>query len=133
MVRAPARTEPVPVPGAELLMRMAVAVWVGAAILYGADRFPARFSGLLLAWPISGSILPSFTLPLHGRDATIALLRGFANGLSGFIAFFIALPVLLQLGAGRATSFAIALTLAALAVWTVHRVRGWTNRRRGWA
>ena len=30
---------------------------------------------LLLAWPVTGSILPCFTLALHGHQATVNLLR----------------------------------------------------------
>jgi hypothetical protein len=105
-------------------MRVGAAVALAAVILLGADTLPARVSGLLLAFPITGSILPSFTLPAYGHPATVNLLRGFANGLIGFAAFFLALPALLGAGASRAAAFLAALSAAVLAAWLVHRFRG---------
>ncbi len=108
MPRVPPLAGGVPVPRGEIAMRVAAAVTLAAVILLGADTLPARVSGLLLAFPITGSILPSFTLPVYGRCATISLLRGFANGLIGFTAFFLFLPALLGAGASRAAAFAAA-------------------------
>src|SRR5690606_22806165 len=105
------------------------AVALAAAIILGADTLPARVSGLLLAFPITGSILPSFTLPAYGHPATVNLLRGFANGLIGFTAFFLCLPALLGAGASRAAAFLAALAAAVLAAWLVHRCRNAAARR----
>ncbi len=52
-------------------------------------------SGLLLAIPITGNVLPCFTLPRHGVAATVALLSGFLRGLLGFLAFFTTLAATL--------------------------------------
>src|SRR5690606_26589657 len=105
------------------------AVGLGAAIVLGADYFPPRVSGLLLAFPITGSILPSFTLPVYGHPATVNLLRGFANGLIGFTAFLATLVPLLGAWDSKAASFLAALAAAGSAAWIVHRLRGATARR----
>jgi hypothetical protein len=123
MPRAPRLAGGVAVPRGEIALRMAVAVAVGAAILYGADHFPPRVNGLMLAWPVAGSILPSFTLATHGRDATVALLRGFATGLIGFIAFFVVLAALLDTGASQPVAFVLALACAATAAALLQQVR----------
>ena len=38
--------------------------------------------------PVTGSIMPPFTLALYGPDAVARLMRGFVVGLTGFGAFF---------------------------------------------
>ncbi|MEZ5604784.1 MAG: hypothetical protein R3E41_11360 [Burkholderiaceae bacterium] len=129
MPRSPRLAGGVYVPRGEIAMRVGAAVALAAVIILGADTLPARVSGLLLAFPITGSILPSFTLPAYGHPATVNLLRGFANGLIGFTAFFLFLPALLGAGASRAAAFAAALAAAVLAAWLVHRFRGATARR----
>lgn len=130
MPRAPPLTGGVHVPHGEIAARVTAAATLAAIVLLGADTLPARVSGLLLAFPITGSILPSFTLPVYGRSATISLLRGFANGLIGFTAFFLALSVLLGRGASKHAAFFAALAAAAVAAWLVHRLRGAAARRR---
>ena len=81
----------VDIPHAELACRVAAALLVAWAIIRSAGVAPAGFSGLLLAVPITGNVLPCFTLPRYGAAATVALLRGFVRGLSGFGAFFVTL------------------------------------------
>ena len=81
----------VDIPHAELACRVAAALLVAWEIIRSAGVAPAAFSGLLLAVPITGNVLPCFTLPRYGAAATVALLRGFVRGLSGFGAFFVTL------------------------------------------
>lgn len=114
---------PVSVPRGEILMRMTAGVAVGGLILYGATHLPPRINGLLLAWPITGSILPCFTLPRYGRDATVALLRGFLNGLIGFMVFFVAITLLLETGSWAPLAFVAAFCAAGGSAWTVYRFR----------
>ena len=76
---------------AELACRVAAALVVAWLIIRSAGVAPAALSGLLLAVPITGNVLPCFTLPGYGPAATVALLRGFVRGLSGFGAFFVTL------------------------------------------
>lgn len=105
--------EPVSIPTAELALRVIAAMGMATTILVGAGVLPAAASGLLLAVPITGSVLPSFTLPRHGAAATASLLAGFARGLHGFVGFFIALYVALpRMHAAMAFVLALAVALA---------------------
>jgi len=83
------------IPRIELALRVAAAVALAAAIMLGASAFPVAISGLLLALPITGNVLPCFTLPRDGFDATVELLRGFVQGMFGFVTFFVVLYVAL--------------------------------------
>ena len=112
---------PVTVPHVELVLRIAAAVSMAAAIIVGADALPPAISGLLMAVPITGSVLPCFTLPRHGTAATASLMSGFIQGLHGFAAFFIMLY--LALGhMDRAPAFCVALAAALVAALLV---QGW--------
>jgi hypothetical protein len=114
------------IPRAELWLRVAVAIVLAAGIMQGAAVLPALASGLLLALPINGNVLPCFTLPRHGAAATAALLRGFMWGVFGFVSFFVALVALLPLlGAGLAYTLAwLAALLVAVSVYAARwRVR----------
>ncbi|MFP5406060.1 MAG: hypothetical protein ACLGHY_06875 [Gammaproteobacteria bacterium] len=118
----------VPVPRAEIAMRVGATFILAAAVVLSAEHVPAAVSGLLLAWPISGSILPSFTLPAYGHAATVTLLRGFAIGLVGFVTFFVALAGLLHAWDSNAPAFAAAMALSVAAGWTVHTLRTRASR-----
>lgn len=82
---------PVHVPQLELVLRIAAAVAMAAVIILGADTLPTSVSGILLAVPITGTVLPCFTLQRYGAAATTSLTTGFLQGLHGFTAFFLAL------------------------------------------
>src|SRR5262245_28283481 len=113
---------PVPIPGAEMVVRVAAALAIAAAVTLGASLFGPRISGILLAFPITGSLLPAFALALHGSDATVRLLAGFLSGLFAFAAFQLvvaaALPAL-GVVVGFPTAFAAGLAAAGV----VMRVR----------
>ncbi|WP_437878816.1 hypothetical protein [Sorangium sp. So ce513] len=108
----------VAIPRAELACRVGAAMAVAWVVVRSAGVVPAGLSGLLLAVPIVGNVLPSFTLPRHGVDATVALLAGFARGLLGFAAFFVALRAGIErLSPAAAYGLAwLAALLAALAL-----------------
>jgi hypothetical protein len=128
MPKPPTLSGAVHVPRGEVAMRVAAAFTLAALILLGSERLPASVSGLLLAWPISGSILPSFTLPVHGYAGTVTLLRGFAVGFIGFVSFFVALVVLLRAWDANLPAFLAAALLSVAAGWTVHRLRARSHR-----
>src|SRR6185312_16561305 len=91
----------------ELVLRVIVAIALAAVVMQGAALLPPIVSGLLLALPITGNVLPCFTLPRYGAAATAALLRGFLSGVFGFASFFVALAVgLPRLSAGFAYALA---------------------------
>jgi hypothetical protein len=76
------------IPPMELRLRLGAAFVLAALILWSAPVFGPVVSGLLLSLPITGSIMPPFTLALYGADAVARLTRGFVVGLCGFTAFF---------------------------------------------
>jgi hypothetical protein len=102
------------IPALELRLRLVAAFALAALILWAAPVFGPVVSGLLLSLPITGSIMPPFTLANYGAGSVARLVRGFVVGLSGFTAFFF----VVAFGAARwsvAPVFGSAV-LAALAV-----------------
>jgi hypothetical protein len=111
---APARPS---IPPLEMRMRLLAAFVLAALILWSAARFGPVVSGLLLSLPITGSIMPPFTLSLYGPDAVVRLARGFLTGLTGFMAFFFVLALgLASWGIAAAFVAALATALAAVAL-----------------
>lgn len=105
------------IPAAELRLRLLAAFGLAVAILWSAKAFGAVVSGVLLSVPVTGSIMPLFTLALYGPDAVARLMRGFVVGLTGFTAFFFTIAVgVVPLGILPAFAGAIAAALAALFV-----------------
>jgi hypothetical protein len=101
------------IPRIELLLRILGAAVMAGLLIIGAANTPAWVSGLLIAWPITGSILPVFTQKLSGPQATIALLFGFSRGLVGFSVFFAVLGWMLET-ADKPTAYFTALAAAIL-------------------
>ena len=120
---------PVSVPASELWWRLTAALLIAATVMWGADHFPPAIAGALLALPLARSVLPCFTLPRHGPQATARLLGGFVRGQSGFIAFFIVLVALLPL-LHKAAAFAGAVAAAIAAPWLLRgrAVTPWRDR-----
>ena len=115
------------VPRLELYLRLAAAVVLAAFIFWSAPRFGPVVSGILLSLPITGSIMPPFTLALYGPDAMARLLRGFVVGLSGFCAFFLAVASTAPAW-GLAPAFAAAVAAALGAVFLVsHLARSYRH------
>lgn len=115
----------VAIPRVELACRVAAAMALAWVIVRSAGLVPAAVSGLLLAVPITGNVLPCFTLPRHGTAATVALLRGFVRGLTGFGVFFVTLFAMLD-RVDPAAAYAAAWTAAVLTAWVLYRT---TQRR----
>jgi hypothetical protein len=114
-------TPPPTIPPMELRMRVAAAFVLAALILWSAPRLGPVASGVLLSVPITGSIMPPFTLALYGPEALARLARGFVVGLSGFAAFFF--TVAAGLGTwGIAATFLAALAAALAAVASAGRL-----------
>jgi len=113
---------PVRIPPVELAVRIVAAVALAAAVLLGASVLGPRLSGIVLTFPITGTVLPAFTRALHGADATTRLLTGFISGLFAFATFHfvvaVALPVL-----GPAPTYALAIGAALVTTAIVMRVR----------
>ena len=109
------------IPPMELRLRLAAAFALAGLILWSAPVFGPAVSGILLSLPITGSIMPPFTLALYGPGALVRLVRGFVVGLSGFTAFFFV--VASMLGAWGVVATFVAAVLAALAaLFTAQRL-----------
>ena len=116
--RPQGREPPPRIPPVELRLRLAAAFALAALILFAAPAFGPTVSGILLSLPITGSIMPPFTLALYGPAALARLMRGFVVGLSGFTAFFLVVAATLA-GWGIAASFAAAVVAALATVFVV--------------
>jgi hypothetical protein len=103
------------VPAAELRLRLAAALLLAAVILWSARAYGPVVSGVLLSVPVTGSIMPPFTLALYGADAVARLARGFIVGLCGFTAFFFVIATtVVSLGITIAFAAAVGAALATL-------------------
>lgn len=120
---------PVHIPGVELAVRIVAAAALAAAVMLGASAFGPRLSGILLTFPITGSVLPAFTRALYGADATARLIAGFVSGLFAFAVFHFAVAVSLE-PLGAAAAYPVAILAALAATWVVMRVRraAWLRR-----
>lgn len=118
--REPKAAEAPRIPPVELQLRLAAAFGLAVMIVFSAPVFGPVVSGILLSMPITGSIIPCFTLALYGHGALARLLRGFVVGLSGFTAFFATLAFALQPW-GVVAAFAAAVAFALTAVVAVDR------------
>ena len=112
---------PAQIPRAELRLRLIAAVALAAVILWAADAFGPVVSGVLLSVPVTGSIMPPFTLALYGADSVARLTRGFVAGLTGFTAFFFAIALTAPAW-GTLAAFTAAILAALGAVFAASRV-----------
>jgi len=103
------------IPAAEIVIRMLAALLIAATVTLGAQVLGTRLSGVLLAFPITASVLPVFTLALHGAEATVGLLAGFVTGLIGFVVYFFVFAALL-VPAGLLIACLLAVACSLLAV-----------------
>ena len=109
------------IPAMELRLRLAAAFALAAFILWSAPRFGPTWSGILLSLPITGSIMPPFTLALYGPAALARLVRGFVAGLCGFSSFFLVVAATAPAW-GLAASFTAAVLAALAALFIANRV-----------
>lgn len=118
------------IPRTELFLRMFFAFVMACVLLASTERLSPAWSGLVLAWPITGCVLPCFTVALYGSDATIQLLKGFATGLLGFTVFFVTLAFLLDTKVSGWSAYGLSLLAALAAAWTLLQLRGMGRRLR---
>ena len=109
------------IPPIELRLRLLAALVLAALILWSAREFGPVVSGVLLSVPVTGSIMPPFTLALYGPDAVARLARGFVVGLSGFSAFFFVVASCV-VSLGITMAFIAALAAALATVFAVTRI-----------
>ena len=111
---------PPAIPPMELRLRLVAAVALAGLILWSAPIFGPTVSGVLLSLPITGSIMPPFTLALYGPGALTRLIRGFVVGLTGFSSFFLVVAATV-VPWGIAPSFVAALGAALAALYVANR------------
>jgi hypothetical protein len=109
------------IPAVEMRLRLAAAFGLAIVILWAAKAFGAVVSGVLLSVPVTGSIMPPFTLALYGPDAVARLIRGFIVGLTGFAAFFLTVAMAV-VPCGILPAFLGAILAALAAVFTASRL-----------
>lgn len=109
------------IPPLELRLRLVAAFALAFLIVFSAPVFGPVVSGILLSLPITGSIMPPFTLALYGPGALVRLLRGFVLGLFGFTAFFLVVATTL-VPWGIAASFSAAVVAALAALFVANRL-----------
>ena len=114
------------IPPLELRLRLAAALLLAIAILWGAQAFGPVVSGVLLSVPVTGSIMPPFTLKLYGPLAVARLARGFVVGLSGFGAFFFVVASCV-VSLGITNAFVAAIGAALTAVFLLTRLLRFTE------
>lgn len=109
------------IPPLELKLRLAAAFVLAALILWAAPAWGPVVSGVLLSVPVTGSIMPPFTLAIYGPGPLARLLRGFVVGLSGFTAFFFIVAATAP-ALGVAAAFTAAFAGALAVVFCVSRL-----------
>jgi len=122
--------KPPAIPPLELRLRLAAALALAIVILWGAQAFGPVVSGVLLSVPVTGSIMPPFTLALYGPEAVARLARGFVVGLAGFAAFFFVVSSCV-VSSGITMAFLAALVAALAAVFVLTRVLSLASKRVG--
>lgn len=108
------------IPPLELRLRLAAAFALACIILWAAPVFGPVVSGLLLSLPITGSIMPPFTLALYGPASLARLMRGFVVGLTGFTSFFCVVAATLPAW-GPAIAFPAAVAAALVVAFIAGR------------
>lgn len=107
---------PVSIPRGEIVVRMLFALLIAAAATLLAASIGPRLSGILLAFPISGTVLLAFTLALYGTAAARQLVRGFVLGLFGVAVFLFFYVVASMLTAQGMVITYVAASLVAVVV-----------------
>lgn len=107
-------TCPEPRSGArDLAMRVLATVVMIVLLTVAAELLGPRIGGVLAGLPALASVLAVFTHRAYGSAAVVALLRGMASGMAGFVGFC-AVVALLIVPAGIAPAFLVAAAAAAL-------------------
>jgi hypothetical protein len=109
------------IPPLEMRLRLVAAFVLAAVIVFSAPVFGPVASGILLSLPITGSIMPPFTLALYGPGALARLVRGFVLGLCGFVAFFLVIATTV-VAWGVTLAFTAALFAALGALFAANRL-----------
>jgi hypothetical protein len=105
-------TIPQPADGTrELVTRMIATALLIVLLTGAAELLGPRVGGVLAGLPVLASVLAVFTHRSNGSAAVVALLRGMASGMAGFVAFCVVVALLIT-PTGIAPAFLAALMTA---------------------
>jgi hypothetical protein len=103
---------PMPLPWWDIPARMLVALILVAAIMLTADALGPRLSGIVSTYPVILTVIGAFTHKRWGADAVRRVMRGLAQSLLSFAAFFLVVGLTLP-WAGVEGAFLLASVPAA--------------------
>ena len=112
-----------PVPAWDLPVRAAISTVMVAAVTAAAGAVGSRWSGLLSALPVFGTVIGVFTHRQEGRAAAVALMRGLIIGCVSGVLFFVVVGTVLAPGRLAATYEAAALTAVLAGAIVSHATR----------
>ena len=99
------------VPPYELALRMAAGAGMVLAVTAMAEALGPAWTGLLAVFPVFSSVLAVFSHRANGAGFVVAMLRAMTGGFYAFIAFCVAVALLLPTE-GVAATFVFATALA---------------------
>ncbi len=99
------------VPPHELLLRMAAGAGMVLAVTAVAETVGPAWTGLLAVFPVFTSVLAVFSQRASGPGFVVAMLRAMTGGFYSFVAFCVAVALLLP-AQGVAATFLVAVAVA---------------------
>jgi uncharacterized membrane protein (GlpM family) len=99
------------VPPQELLLRMAAGAGMVLAVTAIAETVGSAWTGLLAVFPVFSTVLAVFSQRANGPGFVVAMLRAMTGGFYAFLAYCIAVALLLPTE-GIAVTFAVAVAAA---------------------
>lgn len=99
------------VPPQEMLLRMAAGAGMVLAVTAVADTVGAAWTGLLAVFPVFTTVLAVFSQRANGPGFVVAMLRAMTGGFYAFLAYCVAVALLLPTE-GVAVTFGVAVAVA---------------------
>ncbi|HEY6966141.1 MAG TPA: hypothetical protein VI229_01625 [Burkholderiales bacterium] len=99
------------VPPHELVLRMAAGAGMVLAVTAVAETVGAAWTGVLAVFPVFSSVLAVFSQRANGPGFVVAMLRAMTGGFYAFIAYCVAVALLLPTE-GVAATFTVAVAIA---------------------
>jgi uncharacterized membrane protein (GlpM family) len=99
------------VPPHEMVLRMAAGAGMVLAVTAVADTVGAAWTGLLAVFPVFTTVLAVFSQRANGPGFVVAMLRAMTGGFYAFVAYCIAVALLLPTE-GIAVTFTVAIVVA---------------------
>jgi uncharacterized membrane protein (GlpM family) len=99
------------VPPHELVLRMAAGAGMVLAVTAVAETVGAAWTGVLAVFPVFSSVLAVFSQRANGPGFVVAMLRAMTGGFYAFIAYCVAVALLLPTE-GVAVTFTVAVATA---------------------